>query len=150
MNDPSLLDTWTSVQRAETLLVRTAVQRNPALMSQLFHHRLRGLHPAYDPPQLWHHWQRVWAMLAAREDEREYVRQQRNLPPLVWFIRRQIWFVHRRPWLVRGKPTLENLARAIHAALDLDITVFDTAANYGVGHSSKKRGQFCRGAEPPP
>lgn len=234
MNDPSLLDTWTSVQRAETLLVRTAVQRNPALMSQLFtgveldraaqalltrmasgfdpqnlragdylvrypfssvetiesglehlvdcgvavargegryalsalgeqvvhhwldtvstmiqsldlgdvppaaiqslldydrhileaiqaasrphghpifRHRLRGLHPAYDPPQRWHHWQRVWTMLAASEDEQEYVRQQRNLSPLVWFIRRQTWFVHRRPWLVRAKPTLENLVR---------------------------------------
>ncbi len=77
----------------------------------IFNHRLRGLHPSYDPPQLWHHWQLVWTMLAASEDEQEYVRQQRGLSPLVWFIRRQTWFVHRRPWLVRAKPTLENLAR---------------------------------------
>jgi hypothetical protein len=77
----------------------------------IFHHRLHGLHPAYVPPQLWHHWQRVWTMLAASEDEQEYVRQQRGLPPLVWFVRRQLWFVHRRPWLVRAKPNLENLVR---------------------------------------
>lgn len=77
----------------------------------IFTHRLRGLHPSYDPPQLWHHWQLVWTMLATSEDEQEYVRQQRGLSPLVWFVRRQTWFVHRRPWLVRAKLTLENLAR---------------------------------------
>jgi hypothetical protein len=77
----------------------------------IFHHRLRGLHPSYDPLQLWHHWQLVWTMIAAHEDEQEYIRQQRGLSPLVWFIRRQTWFAHRRPWLVRGGLTLENLVR---------------------------------------
>jgi hypothetical protein len=49
----------------------------------IFTHRLRGLHPAYDPPQLWHHWQLVWTMLAASEDEEEYVRKRRGLGPMV-------------------------------------------------------------------
>jgi hypothetical protein len=61
-------------------------------------HRLRGMHPSYDPPRLWHHWMHVWTMLAASEDEQEHVRQLRGLDPLVWFVRRQIWFINRRPW----------------------------------------------------
>jgi hypothetical protein len=73
-------------------------------------HRLLGLHPAYDPPQLWHHWQWVWTMLAASEDEEEYVRQRQGVEPLVWFARRQIWFNHRRPWRARVK-TLDDLVR---------------------------------------
>lgn len=76
----------------------------------IFGHRLRGLHPAYEPPQLWHHWQWVWTMLAASEDEEEYVRQLQGMEPLVWFARRQIWFNHRRPWRARVK-TLEDLVR---------------------------------------
>lgn len=76
----------------------------------IFHHRLRGLHPAYDPPQLWHHWQLVWTMLAASEDEEEYVCKQRRMDPMVWFARRQLWFVHRRPWRARVK-TLDDLIR---------------------------------------
>lgn len=76
----------------------------------IFTHRLRGLHPAYDPPQLWHHWQWVWTMLAASEDEEEYVRQRRGVDPMVWFARRQIWFNHRRPWRARVK-TLHDLVR---------------------------------------
>jgi hypothetical protein len=74
----------------------------------IFNHRLRGLHPQYDPPALWHHWQLVWTMLAASEDEEEYVRQCRGMEPLVWFVRRQIWFAHRRPWRARVK-TLDDL-----------------------------------------
>jgi hypothetical protein len=76
----------------------------------IFTHRLRGLHPAYDPPELWHHWQLVWTMLAASEDEEEYVRQRRGMEPMVWFARRQIWFNHRRPWRARVK-TLDDLVR---------------------------------------
>jgi hypothetical protein len=76
----------------------------------IFNHRLRGLHPAYDPPELWHHWQLVWTMLAASEDEEEYVRKQRGMDPMVWFARRQIWFVHRRPWRARVR-TLDDLVR---------------------------------------
>ena len=70
--------------------------------------RLNGLHTAYDQPELWHHWQYAWTMLAASEDEEEYVRGLRGLSPLVWFIRRQLWFVERRPWRSRGT-TLERL-----------------------------------------
>ena len=76
----------------------------------IFTHRLRGLHPAYDPPQLWHHWQWVWTMLAASEDEEEYVRQRRGVEPMVWFARQQIWFNHRRTWRARVK-TLDDLVR---------------------------------------
>jgi DNA-binding PadR family transcriptional regulator len=76
----------------------------------IFGHRLRGLHPAYDPPQLWHHWQWVWTMLAASKDEEEYVRQRRGVEPMVWFARRQIWFNHRRPWRARVR-TLDDLVR---------------------------------------
>ncbi len=76
----------------------------------IFRHRRRGLHPPYDPPALWHHWQHVWTMLAASEDEEEYVRQLRGMDPLVWFVRRQIWFIHRRPWRARAR-TLDQLVR---------------------------------------
>ena len=69
--------------------------------SPIFRHRLRGLHPCYDPPALWHHWQYVWTLLAASEDEEEFVRWQRGIPPLVWFARRQLWFRVRRPWRMR-------------------------------------------------
>jgi len=86
----------------------------------IFNQRRLGLHPSYDPPQLWHHWQLVWTMIAAREDEEEYTRQQRDLPPLVWFIRRQIWFHHRKPWLVRSKSTPENLAQRATGYSPLD------------------------------
>lgn len=73
-------------------------------------HRLRGMQPSYVPPKLWHHWMHVWTMLAAREDEEEYVRQLRGLDPLIWFVRRQTWFAHRRPWLARAR-TFEALVR---------------------------------------
>jgi hypothetical protein len=78
---------------------------NPVL-----NHRLRAMHPSYDPPRLWHHWMHVWTMLAAGEDEQEHVRQLRGLDPLLWFLRRQIWFIHRRPWLARAL-TFEALVR---------------------------------------
>jgi hypothetical protein len=74
----------------------------------IFNHRLRGLQPDYDPPALWHHWQLVWTMLAASEDEEEHIRKSRGMEPTVWFARRQIWFAHRRPWRARVK-TLDDL-----------------------------------------
>jgi len=85
------------VRIISTLKTASRPHGNPVLS-----HRLRGLHPSYEPPKLWHHWMHVWTMLAASEDEQEYVRQLRGLDPLVWFVRRQIWFIHRRPWLARA------------------------------------------------
>ncbi|MFX1474971.1 MAG: hypothetical protein ACFFCO_05825 [Promethearchaeota archaeon] len=76
----------------------------------IFNHRLQGLHPSYDPPRLWHHWQLVWTLLAASEDEEEYVRKARNIPPLEWFLRRQLWFIDRRPWRARAR-TLKALVQ---------------------------------------
>ncbi len=73
-------------------------------------HRLHGLHPPYDPPMLWHHWMHVWTMIAAREDEEDYVRKLHGLDPLVWFVRRQVWFIDRRPWLSRVR-TFDDLVR---------------------------------------
>jgi aryl-alcohol dehydrogenase-like predicted oxidoreductase len=35
--------------------------------------------------------------------------------------------------------------RAIHAALDMGVTLFDTAANYGCGHSERFLGQAVAG-----
>ena len=78
----------------------------------IFYHRLRGLHPDYDPPALWHHWQHVWTMLAASEDEEEYLRKCRGMEPMVWFARRQIWFAHRRPWRARVKTLGDLVLRA--------------------------------------
>ncbi len=78
----------------------------------IFNHRMRGLHPEYDPPLLWHHWQMVWSMLAASEDEEDYLRQQRGIDPLVWFARRQVWFIHRRPWRARIR-NLDDLASRV-------------------------------------
>jgi hypothetical protein len=76
--------------------------------------RLRGVRPDDSAPgALWHHWQRVWTILAASEDEEEHVRRGRGIGPLVWFVRRQLWFIDRRPWRARAR-TLEGLiARAL-------------------------------------
>jgi hypothetical protein len=89
----------------EALKTASRPHGNPILRN-----RLRGIHPAYDPPKLWHHWMHVWTMLAASEDEEEYVRKLRGIDPLVWFVRRQIWFIHRRPWRARAR-TFEALVR---------------------------------------
>lgn len=55
------------------------------------------------------------------------------------------------PWLFNGAPggwsqvdDAESL-RALQRALDLGITFFDTAANYGAGHSERLLGQALRG-----
>ena len=75
----------------------------------VFSNRLRGVRPDYTRPALWHHWQRVWTILGASEDEEEHVRRKRGLDPLVWFVRRQLWFIDRRPWRVRAV-TADGLA----------------------------------------
>ena len=55
------------------------------------------------------------------------------------------------PWLMRGQPAGwgtvddEESIRAIHRALDLGITFFDTAANYGCGHSERVLGRALAG-----
>ncbi len=55
------------------------------------------------------------------------------------------------PWLMAGSPagwsTVDDTesTRAIHAALDLGVTFFDTAANYGAGHSERVLGKALEG-----
>ncbi len=44
-----------------------------------------------------------------------------------------------------GKIDDDESIRAIHAALDAGITLFDTAANYGAGHSERVLGQALKG-----
>jgi len=75
----------------------------------IFFHRLRGIRAETSPPALWQHWQLVWTVLAASEDEEESVRRERGMDPLEWFLRRQLWFVDRRPWRVRAR-SIEGLA----------------------------------------
>ena len=75
--------------------------------------RLDSLHPDYEAPRRWHHWQLTWTLVAAEEDELEFVRRARQIPPLVWFIRRQLWFVERRPWLVRTRSRSDLTRRLI-------------------------------------
>ncbi len=55
------------------------------------------------------------------------------------------------PWTLNGAPAgwsrvddAESL-RAVHRALDLGVTFFDTAANYGAGHSERLLGQAFQG-----
>ncbi len=87
--------------------------------SPLLSNRLRGVRPDYAVPALWHHWQRVWTILAASEDEEEHVRRHCDIDPMVWFVRRQLWFVHRRPWRARARTLEELVARATgYAPLD--------------------------------
>lgn len=74
--------------------------------SPIFFNRLKGIQPHYQTEELWHHWQLVWSMIAAREDNEESLRQERGIKPLAWFIRRQLWFADRRPWLA-GKGTVD-------------------------------------------
>jgi hypothetical protein len=74
--------------------IRKSVRRAP---SPIFEHRLRGVHPEYDPPRRWHHWQLAWTMVAAHEDAEEEIRARRGIPPLVWFARHEFWFTSRLP-----------------------------------------------------
>ena len=59
------------------------------------------------------------------------------------------------PWNFNGSPAgwgevdeMESI-RAIHAALDAGAYFFDTAANYGGGHSDRLLGQALRGRRDP-
>ena len=50
------------------------------------------------------------------------------------------------PWPAGwGKVDDKESIRAIHAALDMDVNLFDTAANYGAGHSEKVLGEALKG-----
>ena len=55
------------------------------------------------------------------------------------------------PWTINGtvagwsEVDDEESTRAIHAALDLGVTFFDTAANYGAGHSERLLGRALAG-----
>lgn len=50
------------------------------------------------------------------------------------------------PWPAGwGKVDDQESVRAIHAALDAGVNLFDTAANYGAGHSERVLGQALRG-----
>jgi hypothetical protein len=114
--------TATDVQRLlayDRRILEALQAASPPQGNQIFGHRLRGMHPSYEPPALWHHWQLAWTMAAASEDAEEYVRKLRGLAPLVWFVRRQIWFAHRRPWRARAL-TLEALVRRATGYSPLD------------------------------
>lgn len=76
----------------------------------IFANRLQGLCPDYDPLHIWHHWQLVWTMIAAREDTNWRVCREKSMAPLACFFHRQLWFRDRRPWLARGRlHTLKDL-----------------------------------------
>ena len=76
----------------------------------ILRNRLQGLYPDYDPLHLWHHWQLVWTMIAAREDSSWRIYRDKSMAPLTTFFHRQLWFRDRRPWLARGRlHTLEDL-----------------------------------------
>jgi len=54
------------------------------------------------------------------------------------------WTLNGRPAGFTGIDDAESL-RAIHAALDRGVNLFDTAANYGCGHSERVLGRAVRG-----
>ncbi|MFC2079681.1 hypothetical protein ACFLSZ_06845 [Candidatus Bipolaricaulota bacterium] len=78
--------------------LRESVKQTP---SPVFEHRLKGVHPEYDPPKRWHHWQLAWTMIAAHEDAEETIRVARGIDPLAWFARHELWFTARRPHRAR-------------------------------------------------
>jgi aryl-alcohol dehydrogenase-like predicted oxidoreductase len=55
------------------------------------------------------------------------------------------------PWTINGSPAGwsevddHETLRALHCALDLGVTFFDTAANYGAGHSERLLGRAFKG-----
>jgi hypothetical protein len=79
----------------------------------VFNLRREGLQPDYLVPQLWHHWQLAWSMIALHEDEEELVRRQAGLDPLVWWVRRALWLADRRPWLARARTGAELARRVV-------------------------------------
>jgi hypothetical protein len=80
--------------------------------SPIFEHRLRGLHPDYERPMRWHHWQLAWTMIAAYEDAQEQVRATRQIDPLLWFARHEMWFSVRRPHRARMRSCTDLRATA--------------------------------------
>ncbi len=54
------------------------------------------------------------------------------------------WTLNGRPAGFTGIDDAESV-RALHAALDLGVTLFDTAANYGCGHSERILGRAVKG-----
>ena len=89
--------------------LRASIQVKP---SPIFEHRLRGVHPEYDPPRRWHHWQLAWTMVAAHEDAEEEIRVRRGIPPLVWFARHEFWFTSRLPHRSRMRTCADLRAAA--------------------------------------
>jgi hypothetical protein len=89
--------------------IRESVERAP---SPIFEHRLKGVHPEYDPPKRWHHWQLAWTMVAAHEDAEEQVRKKRGIAPLVWFARHEFWFTARLPHRSRMRTCADLRAAA--------------------------------------
>lgn len=87
--------------RFDRRIVEALGEGSGTFPTPIFEHRVRGVQPPYDPPQLSHHWQLAWSMLACDEDAQEHVRKGRGLPPLEWFFLRQLWFVTARPWRAR-------------------------------------------------
>src|SRR5512139_2812182 len=54
------------------------------------------------------------------------------------------WTLNGGPAGFTGVDDTESI-RAIHAALDMGVRLFDTAANYGCGHSERILGRAIRG-----
>jgi len=113
MGDVSAYDVEMLVQ-SDVQVIEALERSEPPHESPILRCRLQGIGPALDAvPALWHHWQHVWTILAASEDEEEAVRRDRGVDPLVWFIRRQLWFLDRRPWRARARTRDELVSRAI-------------------------------------
>ena len=87
--------------RFDLRIVKALGKRSDVFPTPIFEFRAHGVQPVYGPPQLWHHWQLVWSMVACDEDAQEHVRKARGMDPLVWFFLRQLWFVTERPWRAR-------------------------------------------------
>ena len=104
--------------------IRESTERDP---SPIFEHRLNGLHPDYDPPRRWHHWQLAWTMVAAHEDAEERIRVARGIEPLVWFARHELWFTARRPHRARMK-SCADLARVAERYAPLEDATKDCRA----------------------
>ena len=108
------LDGWTEIDTERLVLynrrIICEIAFNQFSGPTIFKNRLQGMQPNYRSPELWHHWQLVWSMIAAREDAEWNVLAAAEMNPMTWFVRRQVWFVDRKPWLVRSG-NLEQLER---------------------------------------
>lgn len=104
--------------------VRESTERDP---SPIFEHRLKGLHPDYEPPKRWHHWQLAWTMIASHEDAEQRVRVDRGVEPLVWFARHELWFTTRRPHRARMR-SCADLARVAERYAPLEDATKDCRA----------------------